>query len=114
MGHGFGLPHRDENPNNANLGSCLDYTNRHEGNQHPDEEDYQNLENLYGRIDAIDGVYGGKGGKGGKRKLAVTKTEVVHPQYGRLLQTHGNNRGASYERSHNNGGTIVTNVLWTL
>ena len=26
IGHGFGLPHTDENPKNKNLGDCMDYT----------------------------------------------------------------------------------------
>lgn len=51
IGHGFGLPHRDEIANNADLGSCMDYTYRFENNKRPDALiDFDNLENLYGRI----------------------------------------------------------------
>jgi len=51
LGHGFGLPHRDEIPNNPDLGSCLDYTFRFNNNMKPDSiVDFENLENLYGVI----------------------------------------------------------------
>lgn len=66
IGHGFGLPHRDEIPNNPDLGSCLDYTYRFENNVHPDSSvDFDNLKNLYGvignrrrtlQVEDVDGV----------------------------------------------------------
>lgn len=46
-GHGFGLPHTDENPNNSDLGNCLDYTNRPENNQLPGEVNFQRLRSIY-------------------------------------------------------------------
>lgn len=52
LGHGFGLPHRDENAANPDLGSCLDYTYRYKNNIMPDSEvDFANLENLYGVLE---------------------------------------------------------------
>jgi hypothetical protein len=35
VGHTFGLDHQDENFNNTNLGTCMDYTNDPSTNQHP-------------------------------------------------------------------------------
>src|SRR5215203_4601992 len=35
IGHTFGLAHQDENFSNANLNTCMDYTNLPESNQHP-------------------------------------------------------------------------------
>ena len=58
LGHGFGLPHRDTNPNNIDLGTCLDYTTNYGKNMHPDEVDFENLAKLYGpssrRLDEDD------------------------------------------------------------
>lgn len=48
VGHGYGLIHRDENFLNANLGTCMDYTNSFESNSKPDDIDFQNLANAYG------------------------------------------------------------------
>ena len=40
VGHTFGLDHQDENFNNPNLGTCMDYTNDPSTNQHPNQHDY--------------------------------------------------------------------------
>jgi len=48
IGHGLGLPHRDESAINKDLGSCLDYTMNQEDNQSPDDIDFKNLIALYG------------------------------------------------------------------
>lgn len=48
IGHGYGLPHLDENFQNADLNSCMDYSSRPENNQVPNAQDYENLNILYG------------------------------------------------------------------
>jgi hypothetical protein len=50
IGHGFGLPHTDETFWNRDLGNCLDYTTRYEGNMKPDTGNYQFLAALYGLV----------------------------------------------------------------
>jgi len=50
IGHGFGLPHTDEDFNNADLGNCLDYSSRPENNLHPDESNYLRLQSMYGTV----------------------------------------------------------------
>mmetsp|Transcript_32772 Transcript_32772/g.70787 ORF Transcript_32772/g.70787 Transcript_32772/m.70787 type:complete len:287 (+) Transcript_32772:173-1033(+) len=47
LGHGFGLPHTDENPYNENLGNCLDYTDDPEENLLPGEVNMAKLRNMY-------------------------------------------------------------------
>src|SRR5262245_39009596 len=47
VGHTFGLAHQDENFNNANLGTCMDYTNLPASNQHPNAHDYSLLQTIY-------------------------------------------------------------------
>jgi hypothetical protein len=47
IGHDFGLDHQDENFNNANLGTCMDYTNNPSTNQHPNQGDLDQLTCIY-------------------------------------------------------------------
>mmetsp|Transcript_32771 Transcript_32771/g.70785 ORF Transcript_32771/g.70785 Transcript_32771/m.70785 type:complete len:287 (+) Transcript_32771:173-1033(+) len=47
LGHGFGLPHTDENPYNANLGNCLDYTDDPDENLYPGDVNMRKLSNMY-------------------------------------------------------------------
>lgn len=51
IGHDFGLGHQDENFNNANLDTCMDYTNNPASNQHPNQHDYDQLASIYGHLD---------------------------------------------------------------
>lgn len=51
IGHGFGLPHADENFNNRDLGTCMDYTMRPESNQLPNRQDYELLLQMYGPVE---------------------------------------------------------------
>jgi hypothetical protein len=50
IGHGFGLPHTDEDFGNTPLGNCLDYTNRFEDNLRPGAVNYQILADKYGEV----------------------------------------------------------------
>lgn len=52
VGHTFGLDHQDENFNNPNLGTCMDYTNDWSTNQHPNQHDYDQLAAIYNHADA--------------------------------------------------------------
>ena len=52
VGHTFGLDHQDENFDNANLGTCMDYTNDPSTNQHPNQHDYDELETIYSHNDS--------------------------------------------------------------
>lgn len=50
LGHGFGLPHTDENPYNKDLGNCMDYTNTPKNNMFPDSTNFARLQELYGQV----------------------------------------------------------------
>lgn len=51
VGHTFGLDHQDEVFANANLGTCMDYTNDPMTNQHPNQHDFDMLEQIYSHLD---------------------------------------------------------------
>lgn len=50
IGHGFGLPHTDENFMNTPLGDCLDYSNSVSQNQKPGQVNYDKLVSAYGEV----------------------------------------------------------------
>jgi len=60
VGHTFGLGHQDEGFSNANLGTCMDYTNnpaRNDGagdNLRPNTHDYDQLELIYAHLDTFN------------------------------------------------------------
>jgi hypothetical protein len=62
IGHDFGLGHQDEDFNNNNLNTCMDYTSDPGSNQHPNSHDYNMLKDIYAHLD--DGGGGGGGCKG--------------------------------------------------
>ena len=51
IGHGFGLPHTNENFTNSDLGNCMDYTINPEANMQPDTPNFNFLAQLYGTVD---------------------------------------------------------------
>src|SRR5512139_146424 len=52
VGHTLGLDHQDENFDNANLGTCMDYTSDPSTNQHPNKHDYDELVLIYSHTDS--------------------------------------------------------------
>ncbi|CAB9522162.1 expressed unknown protein [Seminavis robusta] len=54
IGHGFGLPHTDENPNNQDQGNCLDYTVTPRNNMHPGDVNMNRLLSMYMQDDYDD------------------------------------------------------------
>ena len=67
IAHDFGLDHQDENFNNPNLGTCMDYTSDPDGppsNVHPNGHDYEQLEEIYAHLDGGGGTGGGGRGRG--------------------------------------------------
>lgn len=47
LAHNLGLSHQDEKFNNANLNTCMDYTNLPASNQHPNAHDFEQLRTIY-------------------------------------------------------------------
>jgi hypothetical protein len=67
LAHDFGLAHQDENFNNANLGSCMDYTSDPDGgaggassndpsNEHPNAHDFSMISSIYNHNDSFSTV----------------------------------------------------------
>ena len=59
VGRTFGLDHQDEDFNNENLGTCMDYSGNPLGppnNEHPNQHDYDQLETIYAHLDSTTTV----------------------------------------------------------
>ncbi len=116
VGHDFGLDHQDEVFDNANLGTCMDYTNDPDGgaggfsstdpsNEHPNSHGYDELNVIYGRhVDSTTTatVTTNQGQAG----------QIDRGQFGRLVRSHNNGFTELYDLDLGNGRHIFTHVIW--
>ena len=108
VGHTFGLDHQDENFNNANLGTCMDYTNDPSTNQHPNAHDYEELKIIYSHLDSTTTV-----GQTVASNPAVDADDEPE-NWGVLVRQSRDGRTAVYELDLGNGHKIVRHVIWAL
>lgn len=106
VGHTFGLDHQDSNFNNANLGTCMDYTNKPKSNQHPNRHDYNELETIYRHRDSINTV--------GKAAPGPSQTRVGNDArtWGRQVAGSRASGFSTYVRDLGHGNLVVTTVTW--
>lgn len=105
VGHTFGLDHQDENFNNTNLGSCMDYTNDPSTNQHPNQHDYDQLVTIYSHLDSTTTV----------KALPPAMTDLVLEgpgQWGKLVGYTDKGLTSVYELDFGAGNKIFTFVIW--
>jgi hypothetical protein len=104
IGHTFGLDHQDENFDNANLGTCMDYTNDPSSNQHLNQHDYAQLESIYSHVDSSTTV-------GQTTNSNGNIPDLENPsEWGQLVRQNG--RAAVFERDFGNGNKVVTFVIY--
>ena len=96
IGHTFGLDHQDEVFANANLGTCMDYTNDPSTNQHPNNHDFAMLQDIYQHVDATTTV--GASAPNGNAGEA--------PAWGQQVDDH------TFVNDLANGTKVVTFVVW--
>jgi hypothetical protein len=104
VGHTFGLDHQDEAFDNANLGTCMDYTNNPATNQHPNQHDYDELVAIYSHLDTVTttGAAAPSAGAG-----------LDNPsQWGQLMKVSHGGKTQTFERDFGNGQRVVTFVIW--
>jgi hypothetical protein len=99
VGHTLGLDHQDENFNNTNLGTCMDYTSDPSTNQHPNAHDYEELGIIYSHTDDFT-------------TLAAETSGAVASGWGRLVSTSANGRSSTYRLDLGNGQFVLTHVIW--
>jgi hypothetical protein len=119
VGHTFGLDHQDENFNNTNLGTCMDYTNDPSGlagtngtlsNEHPNAHDYDQLATIYTHLD-------------NKTTISSTSAASTMPpaanqgnlnsraEWGRKIHESPNGQLELYERDFGGGKKMFTFVI---
>jgi hypothetical protein len=107
IGHTFGLDHQDENFNNANLGTCMDYTMNPGSNQQPNQHDYDDLKKIYAHTDGGSGG-GGGGGNCNSRSPKCGGAAGKAPPFSRARRANGD----VYVDHLANGMTRITHVFW--
>jgi hypothetical protein len=123
IGHDFGLSHTNEDFDNYNEGTCMDYTDNPAGgsgepaNTAPNDHDFDVLENIYSHIDSSSSGGGGGPGRGrgnGARvglNLDPQDAPAFVPQsdWGELVRA--NRRSALYRLNLGNGNYVFTFVI---
>lgn len=107
VGHTLGLDHQDEDFDNPNLGTCMDYTDNPNSNQHPNNHDYDMLEDIYTHLDTVNTV-GQSAGQNAKQ-IAMEVSED-RGTWGKSLKDNG--RVALFERDFGGGNKVFTFVIW--
>ena len=118
IGHGFGLPHTDENFNNADLGNCLDYTRTPKNNLHPDISNFNRLKTIYGVTTRRHLL--GKGNSSNVRtrrplssKVMAAYEEAIQELEGKMVSIREANRTSSGWRllgTHAGGSRYTRNL----
>ncbi len=106
VGHTLGLGHNDENFENTPTGTCMDYSNDPEPNQHPDAHDYAQLESIYAHTDSTTTV-------GASAPSATSaRTGKTPAAWGRLVEGSRSSGVSTYVRNTGNGSRMITHVIW--
>ena len=113
IAHDFGLDHQDENFNNPNLGTCMDYTSNPLGppsNEHPNAHDYAELLDIYSHLDSTTTV---GASLPSAMPPAMGQLDFDTPgQWGRLVRSSGGGRVQVFELDFGRGHHVVTHVFW--
>jgi hypothetical protein len=100
VGHTLGLDHQDENFDNPNLGTCMDYTSDPGTNQHPNKHDYDELVLIYSHLDSTTTVGSLTNGFGNATG------------WGQLVSSSASSHSSIYRLDLGNGQSVLTHVIW--
>ncbi len=113
VGHTLGLDHQDENFDNANLGTCMDYTSDPNSNQHPNQHDYNMLATIYQHLDSTTTVGQSVQQAAAAMPPAMRDLELDGPgQWGRLVRGSREQGHSTYELDFGGGRKVITHVFW--
>ena len=114
IAHDFGLDHQDEDFDNPNLGTCMDYTSDPDGppsNEHPNSHDFAQLEIIYQHLDSTTTV--GLTTAAAALPPAMRNLDFAGPeQWGRLIGASANGMAAVFEQDFGHGNKVLTHVLF--
>ena len=116
VGHTFGLSHQDETFGNANLGTCMDYTNDPSGtlygqlsNEHPNDHDYQELATIYAHLDTTTTIKATTDSKGNHDEVNLDDPSA----WGKEIRKDSRGHSSLFERDLGGGHKVFTFVIWT-
>ena len=107
IGHTFGLDHQDENFNNQNLDTCMDYTNSPDSNQHPNQHDYDELVAIYSHLDSTTTV-----GAAVPSRVSDAGVGNDASSWGRVVEGSRATGHSTYVRDLGHGNLVITHVTW--
>jgi hypothetical protein len=102
VGHLFGLGHQDETFTNANLDTCMDYTNNPESNQHPNTHDYELLEAMYTHLDTQTSTQ--------PQSLAEDSNDPK--AWGKEIHQSENGHSSVFVQDLGKGNKVIRHVFW--
>lgn len=122
VAHAFGLDHQDEAFDNANLGTCMDYTNDPDGgaggavnndpsNEHPNAHDFAQLESIYGHLDSSTSVGQSVAKAFGQARAELMGGNQDHPEFGEAVGYDARGRADTFSRKDGEQ-TVITHVFW--
>lgn len=125
VGHDFGLDHQDENFDNVNLGTCMDYTRSPSGgiyngfnygpaNTHPNAHDYDELKIIYNHNDGYTSATFSTGqGSAATQSPAMTEAAGLSmAEWGRPIRRDSLGRSNVFVKDVDRNHRILTHVLW--
>lgn len=107
VGHTLGLDHQDEDFNNADLGTCMDYSNNPAPNQHPNQHDYDMLGSIYNHVDNTSTV-GAAAPQGSGPTVGNSRKS-----WGTKVQGSRQKGVSTYVKDLGRGQKVVTHVIWS-
>ena len=113
VGHDFGLDHQDENFDNGNLGTCMDYTSNplaSPDNLNPNAHDYEELESIYAHLDLTTTV-GSALPSAAPAAMGLLDFDTP-AQWGKSVHRSANGRQEMFEFDFGRGNKVVTHVFW--
>ena len=114
VGHTLGLDHQDEVFDNANLGTCMDYTNDPSTNQHPNHHDYDERSAIYAHLtDVVSTVFSSVNGNGNRLEVVGQDIDLDNPSaWGKAVKKDSRGNNSLYELNLGNGEKLFTFVIW--
>ncbi|HEY6613734.1 MAG TPA: hypothetical protein VIZ32_04425, partial [Vicinamibacterales bacterium] len=100
----------DEDFDNPNLVTCMDYTNDPSSNQRPNAHDFEQLELIYAHLDSTTTI-----GASLPKAMppAMGQIDFDNPgQWGKLVRSSANGRTQLFELDFGRGHKVLTHVFW--
>jgi len=119
IAHDFGLDHQDENFNNTNLGSCMDYTSDPDGppsNEHPNLHDFEEIAAIYAHLDSTTTVGQDASGPGKRASVNGADSQDIDLEnpsaWGKAVRQDARGKNSLYVRDLGKGEKVFTFVTW--